>query len=33
MLGHGWVLLHIYTFKYREDGTWRERPMAILGRR
>jgi hypothetical protein len=28
----GWRLLHIYTLKYREDGVWRERPMAILGR-
>lgn len=32
LLQQGWVLLHIYTLKYREDGTWRERPMAILGR-
>jgi hypothetical protein len=32
MLQHGWVLLHIYTLKYRENSTWRERPMAILGR-
>lgn len=31
MLEEGWILLHIYTLKYREDGTWRERPMAILG--
>jgi len=31
MLENGWILLHIYTLKYREDGTWRERPMAILG--
>jgi hypothetical protein len=28
----GWRLLHIYTLKYEEDGVWRERPMAILGR-
>jgi|GEM_PF-3142781 FtsZ-binding cell division protein ZapB len=27
----GWRLLHIYTLKFEEDGTWRERPMAILG--
>lgn len=32
MLNDGWMLLHIYTLKYREDDTWRERPMAILGR-
>ncbi len=32
MLADGWILLHIYTLKYREDDTWRERPMAILGR-
>jgi hypothetical protein len=32
LLSEGWTLLHIYTLKYREDGTWRERPMAILGR-
>ncbi|GEM_PF-3363309 len=32
MLERGWILLHIYTLKYREDGVWRERPMAILGR-
>lgn len=32
MLTEGWLLLHIYTLKYREDGTWRERPMAILGK-
>jgi hypothetical protein len=32
MLRQGWALLHIYTLRYREDGIWRERPMAILGR-
>jgi hypothetical protein len=32
LLADGWQLLHIYTLKYREDGVWRERPMAILGR-
>jgi hypothetical protein len=31
-LADGWILLHIYTLKYREDGVWRERPMAILGK-
>lgn len=31
LLKEGWILLHLYTLKYREDGTWRERPMAILG--
>jgi hypothetical protein len=32
LLGEGWRLLHIYTLTYEEDGVWRERPMAILGR-
>ena len=32
LLDAGWRLLHIYTLKYDEDGVWRERPMAILGR-
>jgi len=32
LLQEGWHLLHIYTLKYRDDGVWRERPMAILGR-
>jgi FtsZ-binding cell division protein ZapB len=32
LLHEGWRLLHIYTLKYEEDGVWRERPMAILGR-
>jgi hypothetical protein len=32
LLAAGWRLLHIYTLKYHEDGVWRERPMAILGR-
>ncbi|HEY6945263.1 MAG TPA: hypothetical protein VI431_08980 [Candidatus Acidoferrum sp.] len=32
LLKTGWRLLHIYTLKYEEDGVWRERPMAILGR-
>lgn len=32
LLQQGWHLLHIYTLKYNEDGVWRERPMAILGR-
>jgi FtsZ-binding cell division protein ZapB len=32
LLGSGWRLLHIYTLKYQEEGVWRERPMAILGR-
>jgi len=32
MLKEGWLLLHIYTLRYPEDGVWRERPMAILGR-
>lgn len=31
LLKDGWILLHVYTLKYREDGVWRERPMAILG--
>jgi FtsZ-binding cell division protein ZapB len=32
LLKAGWLLLHIYTLKYEEDGVWRERPMAILGK-
>lgn len=32
LLKEGWILLHIYTLKYQEDGVWRERPMAILGK-
>jgi len=32
LLRAGWRLLHIYTLKYQEEGVWRERPMAILGR-
>lgn len=32
LLQTGWLLLHIYTLKYQEDGVWRERPMAILGK-
>lgn len=32
LLGEGWILLHIYTLKYKEGEAWRERPMAILGR-
>lgn len=32
LLSAGWLLLHIYTLKYEENGVWRERPMAILGR-
>jgi hypothetical protein len=32
LLREGWVLLHIYTLHYHDDGIWRERPMAILGK-
>lgn len=32
MLKEGWMLLHIYTLRYSEDGVWRERPMVILGK-
>lgn len=32
LMGQGWILLHIYTLRYKEDDMWRERPMAILGR-
>ena len=35
LLKEGWLLLHIYTLRYFDEtagGTWRERPMAILGR-
>lgn len=33
LLQEGWILLHVYTLKYQEDQVWRERPMAILGKR
>jgi hypothetical protein len=33
LLADGWVLLHIYTLQYHDGGVWRQRPMAILGRR
>jgi hypothetical protein len=33
LLTEGWVLLHIYTLQYNDSGIWRQRPMAILGRR
>lgn len=32
LLEEGWLLLHIYTLKYKEGDAWRERPMAILGK-
>lgn len=32
LLAAGWRLLHVYTLRYEENGIWRERPMAILGR-
>jgi hypothetical protein len=32
MLKEGWTLLHIYTLHYQDEGIWRQRPMAILGR-
>lgn len=32
LLSEGWLLLHIYTLKYKEDDIWRERPMGILGK-
>jgi len=32
MLKQGWVLLHVYTLKYRQNGEWAQKPMAILGR-
>lgn len=32
MLTEGWVLLSVYTLRYKDgDDTWFERPMAILG--
>jgi len=31
LLKEGWILLHIYTLKYKEEDAWRERPMAVLG--
>lgn len=32
LLEAGWRLLMVYTLRYEENGIWRERPMAILGR-
>ncbi|MCR4324437.1 MAG: hypothetical protein NUV69_01995 [Candidatus Curtissbacteria bacterium] len=32
LLQNGWVLLYIYTLKYKVNRIWRERPMAILGK-
>lgn len=32
LLAAGWILIHVYTLKYEEDGVWRERPMGILAR-
>jgi len=32
LLQAGWRLLLVYTLRYEENGVWRERPMAILGR-
>jgi hypothetical protein len=32
LLAEGWRLLLVYTLRYEQDGVWRERPMAILGR-
>ncbi|CAN5652629.1 hypothetical protein BH23PAT1_BH23PAT1_3240 [soil metagenome] len=32
LLAEGWILLHVYTLKYKEEEAWRERPMAILGK-
>jgi len=32
LLEEGWLLLHVYTLRYKEDEVWRERPMAILGK-
>lgn len=32
LLSDGWILLSIYTLRYKsDDDTWFERPMAILG--
>lgn len=32
MLHEGWIILSIYTLRYKsDDDTWFERPMAILG--
>jgi hypothetical protein len=32
MLREGWILLHIHTLHYDDNGIRRERPMAILGK-
>lgn len=32
LLKKGWILIHVYTLRYKQNGVWRERPMAILGK-
>jgi hypothetical protein len=32
MLREGWILVHIYTLHYQDDGIWRLRSMAFLGK-
>lgn len=32
MLSEGWILLYIYTLRFKDDeNVWRERPMGIFG--
>lgn len=31
MLLDGWIVLSVYTLRFKNDDTWLERPMAILG--
>jgi len=33
LLKEGWLLLHIYTLLYKDNGVWRQKPMAILGKK
>lgn len=32
LLQKGWILLHVYTVRYKDEDVWRERPMAVLGK-
>ena len=31
MLLDGWIMLSVYTLRFKNDDIWLERPMAILG--
>lgn len=32
LLKSGWILLHIYTFRWHNGKVWCERPNCIVGR-